>query len=44
MTNEADITEKLWKGIKSDRTIMLGFADNADDAQPMTALFDGEPG
>ena len=44
MTTEADITQKLWKGIKSDRTIMLGLADGQGDSQPMTALFDGEAG
>ena len=44
MTSEADITHKLWKAIKSDRTLMLGVADGAADSQPMTAMFDGEPG
>lgn len=46
MPSEREITEKLWKAIKSDRTIMLGLANETPDgaSQPMTALFAGEPG
>jgi general stress protein 26 len=45
MRSESEITEKLWKAIKSDRTIMLGLdKEGAGDSQPMTALFDGEAG
>lgn len=44
MANEAEITEKFWKALKSDMTVMLGI-DGAtyDKSQPMTAqLLDGE--
>ncbi|RYG39021.1 MAG: general stress protein [Burkholderiales bacterium] len=45
MASESDITDKLWKAIKSDRTIMLGLVDGrGGDSQPMTALFEDEPG
>lgn len=42
MTNEADIREKFWKALKSDRTLMLGVAGSRDHAQPMTAQLDEE--
>lgn len=45
MRSEADITDKLWKAIKSDRTIMLGLTSGkGGDSQPMTAAFEDEPG
>lgn len=42
MTSEADIKDKFWKALKSDRTIMLGIVASADHAQPMTALLEGD--
>jgi general stress protein 26 len=44
MPHEAEITEKFWKALKSDMTLMLGVEGAAHDkAQPMTAqLLDGE--
>jgi general stress protein 26 len=38
MANEAEITERFWKALKSDMFVMLG-VDGVDDghAQPMTA-------
>lgn len=42
MTTEADIREKFWKALKSDRTLMLGVAGSREHAQPMTALIDEE--
>ncbi len=45
MRTETEIVDKLWKAIKSDRTLMLGLAgDKGGDAQPMTAMFEDEPG
>jgi general stress protein 26 len=40
MTTEADIREKFWKALKSDRTLMLGIAGSRAHAQPMTAQLD----
>lgn len=42
MTTEAEIEDKFWKALKSDRTLMLGIVASADHAQPMTALTDGD--
>lgn len=43
MTDEADIVEKFWKALKSDRTLLLGLTGVADThARPMTAVFDGD--
>ena len=42
MKTEADIREKFWKALKSDRTLMLGVAGSRDHAQPMTAQLDSE--
>jgi general stress protein 26 len=43
MALETTIAEKLWKALRSDRTIMLGLPGIDDGhAQPMTALFDGD--
>jgi general stress protein 26 len=42
MTDEREIEHKFWKALKSDRTIMLGIVASADDAQPMTALTEGD--
>jgi general stress protein 26 len=40
MTNDADIRDKFWKAIRSDKTVMLGLADAEDGlAHPMTAQF-----
>lgn len=45
MKTEAEITEKLWKAIKSDRTLMLAVDDGSGgDPQPMTAQWEDEPG
>jgi general stress protein 26 len=42
MGKEAAITEKFWKALESDRTVMLGLAGAQDGhAQPMTALVEG---
>lgn len=40
MPTEREIEEKMWKALKSDRTIMLGLAGNPAHSQPMTAMFD----
>jgi general stress protein 26 len=38
MSNEAELTTKLWKALKSDRTVMLGLAGVEEGhSQPMTA-------
>ncbi|WP_135211476.1 pyridoxamine 5'-phosphate oxidase family protein [Vitreimonas flagellata] len=42
MSTEADIREKFWKALKSDRTLMLGIAGSREHSQPMTAQLDGE--
>jgi general stress protein 26 len=44
MTDPVEIEEKLWKALKSDRTVMLGLTGGHGHAQPMTAQFDGEAG
>jgi general stress protein 26 len=43
MTSPAEIREKFWKAVKSDRTVMLGLTGVEDGmSQPMTAqLMDG---
>ncbi|PHY17436.1 pyridoxamine 5'-phosphate oxidase family protein [Caulobacter sp. BP25] len=42
MSKEADLAEKFWKALKSDRTVMLGLPDHESGrAQPMTAVFEG---
>ena len=41
MANEAEITAKFWKSIKSDRTMMVGLAGVGEClAQPLTAQLD----
>lgn len=43
MSKEADLAEKFWKAIKSDRTVMLGLPDHENGrAQPMTAIIEGD--
>lgn len=43
MADEAEVTEKLWKALRSDRTVMLGSAEiDEGHAQPMTAVADSE--
>jgi general stress protein 26 len=44
VANEAEITEKFWKALKSDMTVMLGInGATHDKSQPMTAqLLEGE--
>ena len=43
MSNEAELTTKLWKALKSDMTVMLGLVGRDDGrAQPMTAQVEGE--
>jgi general stress protein 26 len=41
VSNEAEIAEKFWKALQSDKTVMLGLA-GVDEAhtRPMTAQFD----
>lgn len=43
MPNESEITQKFWKHLKSDRTIMLG-VEGSGEAQPMTAQIEGDEG
>ncbi|HEY3798823.1 MAG TPA: pyridoxamine 5'-phosphate oxidase family protein [Caulobacteraceae bacterium] len=43
MTDERDIEAKLWKALKSDRTMMLGLADERE-AQPMTGQVEDDTG
>jgi general stress protein 26 len=41
MTSPDDLVEKLWKALKSDRTVMLALSGSEHGmAQPMTALLD----
>jgi len=41
MTTETEIGEKIWKHLKSDRTIMLGLIGHPEGhSQPMTAQLD----
>jgi len=43
MTTDAEIREKFWKHLKSDRTIMIGLiGDPHGHAQPMTAQLEGD--
>jgi len=43
MTSQAEIEEKFWKAVKSDRTMMVGLSGaDAGMAQPMTAQLDDE--
>ena len=45
MSNEREITEKFWKAVKSDRTVMLGLVGVEDGrSQPMTALLEDDAG
>ncbi|MEO7936557.1 MAG: pyridoxamine 5'-phosphate oxidase family protein [Dokdonella sp.] len=45
MTDNKDLESKLWKSLKSDRTVMLGI-DGAEDghSRPMTAIVENESG
>ena len=43
MGKEAEIAEKFWKALRSDRTVMLGLAGvDEGHAQPMTAIVEHE--
>ncbi|MCR5879177.1 pyridoxamine 5'-phosphate oxidase family protein [Phenylobacterium sp. J367] len=43
MADTRELTEKFWKAVKSDRTVMLGLHGVEDDmGQPMTVLLDDE--
>ena len=45
MGKEAEIAEKFWKALRSDRTVMLGLAAiDEGHAQPMTAIVEHEQG
>lgn len=45
MADEREIEAKLWKALKSDRTVMLSLADVEDGAaQPMTVQLEGDEG
>lgn len=46
MADEAEITAKFWKALKSDRTMFLGLASGEEDghARPMTAQIEGDEG
>ncbi|MBK1870557.1 pyridoxamine 5'-phosphate oxidase family protein [Aestuariivirga sp. YIM B02566] len=43
MAKERELREKLWRALKSDRTVMLGLAGE-DSARPMTAQIESEGG
>ncbi len=40
MAAEAEITDKFWKALKHDRTVMLELDIEGEHAQPMTALLE----
>jgi general stress protein 26 len=42
MPDAAEMQDKFWKALKSDRTLMLGLAADEGHAQPMTAQLDGQ--
>lgn len=42
MATPQELEAALWKGIDSDRTLMLGLEGVGDHMRPMTALRDGE--
>lgn len=43
MPTDADLRAKFWKGLRDDRTVMLGLdGDWPEPPRPMTALTDGE--
>ena len=45
MPDTAEMEAKLWKALKSDRTVMLGLeGDQAGQAQPMTVQLEGDEG
>lgn len=45
MPNPAELEDKFWKALKSDRTALLGLSSGgAGHAQPMTAQIDGDEG
>jgi general stress protein 26 len=45
MPTDAEIRDRFWKALKSDRTIMLGLEGaRGGDTQPMTALIEDEDG
>lgn len=45
MPDQREITEKFWKAVKSDRTVMLGLVGVEDGlSQPMTALMEEDVG
>jgi general stress protein 26 len=45
MASPAELEEKFWKALDSDRTLMLGLQDGAGECRPMTAQLDeGRPG
>jgi general stress protein 26 len=45
MPSDAEIRDRFWKALKSDRTIMLGLEGaRGGDTQPMTALIENEEG
>lgn len=45
MPDNAEIEAKLWKHLKSDRTVMLGLeGDHPGQAQPMTVQIEGDEG
>lgn len=42
MSNDRELEKKLWKALRSDRTVMLGLAGPDARTRPMTALLDGD--
>lgn len=45
MPTPEEMTEKFWKAVKSDRTMMVGLTgDGQNHTRPMTGLLDGDEG
>ena len=42
MPTPEELEAKLWAGLRSDMTVMLGMVDESAPARPMTAQFEGE--
>lgn len=42
MPTPEELEAKLWAGLRSEMTVMLGMVDESAPARPMTAQFDGD--
>ena len=42
MPTPEELEAKLWAGLRSDMTVMLGMVDESAPARPMTAQFEGD--